>query len=105
MASSEAHGTVGFTQVLYSNPIKAALAVPPEGGPGLPSAALDCAEIKPCVGCTRQFFCKSFLSDDAAVRTGSSGEERNRIATPSSRRRVDGVEDDTMIQHERAVKF
>jgi hypothetical protein len=27
------------------------------------------------------------------------------IATPSSRRRVDGVEDDAMIQHERAVKF
>ena len=24
---------------------------------------------------------------------------------PSRRRRVDGVEDDTMIQHERAVKF
>ena len=30
---------------------------------------------------------------------------RNRIATPSSRRRVDGVEDDATIQHERAVKF
>ena len=30
---------------------------------------------------------------------------RNRIATPSSRRRVDGVEDDAKIQHERAVKF
>ena len=30
---------------------------------------------------------------------------RNGIATPSSRRRVDGVEDDGMIQHERAVKF
>ena len=28
-----------------------------------------------------------------------------RIATPSSRRRVDGVEDDALIQHERAVKF
>jgi hypothetical protein len=27
------------------------------------------------------------------------------IATPSSRRHVDGVEDDAMIQHERAVKF
>ncbi len=24
---------------------------------------------------------------------------------PSSRRRVDGVEDDAMIQHERAIKF
>ena len=27
------------------------------------------------------------------------------VATPSSRRHVDGVEDDLMIQHERAVKF
>ena len=27
------------------------------------------------------------------------------IATPSSRRRADGVEVDAMIQHERAVKF
>ena len=27
------------------------------------------------------------------------------IATPSSRCRVDGVEDDAMIQHERAVNF
>ena len=30
---------------------------------------------------------------------------RTSIATPSSRRRVDGVEDDAKIQHERAVKF
>ena len=30
---------------------------------------------------------------------------RNRHATPSSRRRVDGVEVDSTIQHERAVKF
>ena len=27
------------------------------------------------------------------------------IATPSSRHRVDGVEDDAMIQHKRAVRF
>ena len=27
------------------------------------------------------------------------------MATPSGRRRFDGVEDDAMIQHERAVKF
>ena len=39
-------------------------------------AALICVEINQCVRCTRQFF-----------------------------RRVDGVEDDAMIQHERAVKF
>ena len=36
-----------------------------------------CVEINQCVGC----------------------------AAPSSRRRVDGVEDDATIQHERAVKF
>ena len=36
-----------------------------------------CAEINQCVGC----------------------------AAPSSRRRVDGVEDDAAIQHERAAKF
>ena len=30
---------------------------------------------------------------------------RTGIATPSSRRRVDGVENDATIQHERAVKF
>ena len=39
----------------------------------------SCVEINQCVGCY--------------------------IATPSSRRRVDGVEHDAMIQHERAVKF
>ena len=41
---------------------------------------VNCVEINQCVGCLR------------------------RIATPSSRRRVDGVEDDATIQHERAVK-
>jgi len=40
-------------------------------------AAAACVEINQCVGCS----------------------------TPSSRRRVDGVEDDAMIQHERALKF
>ena len=33
------------------------------------------------------------------------GAVRNRLATPSSRHRVDGAEDDAMMQHERAVKF
>ena len=37
--------------------------------------ALDCVEINQCVGCTRQFFTKSFLGDDAAVLARSSGEE------------------------------
>ena len=27
-----------------------------------------CVEINQCAGCTRQFFTKSFLGDDAAVR-------------------------------------
>ena len=34
-----------------------------------------CVEINRCVGCTRQFFTKSFLGDDAAVLARSSGEE------------------------------
>jgi len=36
---------------------------------------LVCVEINQCVGCTRQFFTKSFLGDDAAVLAPSSGEE------------------------------
>ena len=41
------------------------------------SAAVACisVEINQCVGCTRQFFTKSFLSDDAGVLAPSSGEE------------------------------
>ena len=38
-----------------------------------------------CVGCTRQFFTKSFLGDDAAVLASSSGEE------PASPRHRAGV--------------
>ena len=38
-------------------------------------------------------------------RPGSVERRGTGIATPSSRRCVDGVEDDAMIQHERAVKF
>ena len=34
-----------------------------------------CVSINQCVGCTRQFFTKSFLGDDAAVLARSSGEE------------------------------
>ena len=41
---------------------------------GSPHAA-SCVEINQCVGCTRQFFTKSFLGDDAAVLAPSSGEE------------------------------
>ena len=44
-----------------------------------------CVEINQCVGCTRQFFTKSFLGDDAAVLALSSGEE------PASPRHRAGV--------------
>ena len=37
--------------------------------------AMSCVEINQCVGCTRRFFTKSFLGDDAAVLARSSGEE------------------------------
>ena len=47
---------------------------------------------------------KSFLGDDAAAL--ARPERRGTgTSTPSSRHRVDGVEDDATIQHERAVKF
>jgi hypothetical protein len=39
------------------------------------------------------------------VLAPSSGEEPAMIATPSSRRCVDGVEVDATIQHEGAVNF
>ncbi len=39
------------------------------------AAAEACVEIKQRVGCTRQFFTKSFLGDDVAVLARSSGEE------------------------------
>ena len=38
-------------------------------------AVVTCVEINQCVGCTRKFFTKSFLDDDAAVLARSSGEE------------------------------
>ena len=44
-----------------------------------------CVEINQCVGCTRQFFTKSFLGDDAADVARSSGEE------PASPRHRAGV--------------
>ena len=47
--------------------------------------AICCVEINQCVGCTRQFFTKSFLGDDAAVLAPSSGEE------PASPRHRAGV--------------
>jgi hypothetical protein len=44
-----------------------------------------CVEINQCVECTRQFFTKSFLGDDAAFLARSSGEE------PASPRHREGV--------------
>ena len=35
-----------------------------------------CVDFNQCVGCTRQFFTKSFLGDDAAVLPRSSSMER-----------------------------
>ena len=34
-----------------------------------------CVEINQCVGCTRQFFTKSFLGDGVAVPAPSSGDK------------------------------
>ena len=48
-------------------------------------AVEDCVEINQCVGCTRPFFTKSFLGDDAAVLARLSGEE------PASPRHRAGV--------------
>jgi len=45
----------------------------------------DCVEINQCVGCTRQFFTKSFLGDDVAALARSSDEE------PASPRHRAGV--------------
>ena len=44
-------------------------------GMQVPVEVQTCVEIDQCVGCTRQFFTKSFLGDDAAVLAPSSGEE------------------------------
>ena len=40
-----------------------------------PASAAACVEINQCVGCSRQFFTKSFLGDDVAVLARVSGEE------------------------------
>ena len=58
-----------------------------DGGDLLPLTewVLTCVEINQCAGCTRQFFTKSFLGDDAAVLVRSSGEE------PASPRHRAGV--------------
>ena len=55
---------------------------------------VDRVEINQCFGCTA-------MTLPCWLRRAA----RNRTATPSSRRRVDGVEDDAAIQDERAVTF
>jgi hypothetical protein len=60
-------------------------AVSGKGGPEIARAVRDwrenggmvrcCVEINQCVGCTPQFFPKSFLGNDTAVLARSSGEE------------------------------
>jgi hypothetical protein len=40
-------------------------------------------EINQCVGCTRQFFTKSFLGDDAVVLGLLSGEEPAPLRHPA----------------------
>ena len=51
------------------------LAAPIPGGLPRYNYVEACVEINQCVGCTRQFFTKSFLGDDAAVLARSSSEE------------------------------
>ena len=60
------------------------------------AAATGCVEINQCVRCISAMTRPSWLCRAA--------KNRHR-ATPSSRRRVDGVEVDATIQHKRAVKF
>ena len=55
------------------------------GCPPNDARVVTCVEINQCVGCTRQFFTKSFLGDDAAVLARSSGKE------PASPRHRAGV--------------
>ena len=62
--------------------------------------ASTCVEINQCVGCTRQFFTKSFLGDDAADLARSSGEE-----PASPRRRAGVVSMAWRSTRERAVQF
>ena len=66
----------GSTHAALTVATDAAYLVAPIPG-GLPryKYVLACVEINQCVGCTRQFFTKSFLGDDAAVLARSSDEE------------------------------
>ena len=52
---------------------------PPAPRRQAPPPAQRCVEINQCVGCTRQFFTKSFLGDGSAVLARSSGEETTSL--------------------------
>ena len=66
---------------------------PPAPRRQAPPPAQRCVEINQCVGCTRQFFTKSFLGDEAAVLARPSGEEftspRRRAGVASMAWRTD----------------
>ena len=64
------------------------------------SGVRSCVEIKQCVGCTRQFFTKSFLADDAAVLAETSGNGLQRHTVELVSRRWRGGR-----RGERGVKF
>ena len=66
------------------------------------AAVAACVETNQCVGCTRQFFTKSFLGDDAACWLRRAVRKRHRHAIEQASRRWRG---DTTVQHERAIKF
>ena len=85
----------GFAAV-FEDPICQALE------PGF-SESPCCVEIKSVPGAPDI----SSLSHFSAMRGRAGSVERRGtgITTPSSRRRVDGVEDDAIIQHEHAVEF
>ena len=57
------------------SPVKEETPAPEKRRDSAMSLATPCVEINQCVGCTRQFFTKSFLSHDAAVLAPSSDEE------------------------------
>ena len=62
-----------------------------------------CVEINQCVGCTRQFFTKSFLGDGATVlaRLSAVKKEHQHAIDQASRRWRGGRRDNSA----RAVKF
>jgi hypothetical protein len=60
-----------------------------------------CAQINQRVGCTRQFFTKSFLGDDAALLAGTSGNRPQRHAIELASRRWRGGHDSAVAETRR----